>query len=69
MTYNEWANGIRVFLPLADILEDNDGQLVIYTGLRLDGDNIALYDCTCVGGHALDGGECDNYTEDDDESS
>lgn len=34
MQFNDLMRKVLEFLPDAELLEDNDGQIVIYTGLR-----------------------------------
>lgn len=34
MTFDEWHREILRVIPYAEIGEDNEGQLVIYTGMR-----------------------------------
>ena len=36
MNYNEMMRKVLEILPDAEVLEDNEGQLVIYSGLRID---------------------------------
>lgn len=38
MTLNELVQYVRKALPNASVGEDNDGQVVIYTDKRLDGE-------------------------------
>ncbi len=44
MTYDELMAAILTILPHATAGEDNDGQLVIYTDMRLDGDNVVEFE-------------------------
>jgi len=39
MDYEEFLDLVMQFLPFADVCVDNDGQIIIYTGLRHDSTN------------------------------
>ena len=41
-TYDELVKATLVLFPDAEVLEDSEGQIVIYTGLREDADGTLL---------------------------
>ena len=44
MTYDELMRAILEVLPHATAGEDNDGQLIIYTDMRLSGDDVVPFE-------------------------
>lgn len=40
MNRTEFLDAVWALIPGADILTDNDGQIVIYTNLRVNGDRV-----------------------------
>lgn len=37
ISFNRWLGLVLSIIPRAEVGEDNDGQIVIYTGLKEDG--------------------------------
>jgi hypothetical protein len=53
MTFDEMLTKVTEIFPCADAQEDNDGQLVIYTGMRV------------VNGNGEGGGEVVDFPEEE----
>jgi hypothetical protein len=53
MTFDEMLHKVLALFPGAEALEDNDGQLVIYTGMRV------------VNGNGEGGGEVVDFPEEE----